>query len=73
MPKKAWLEKFRQQITEKLGEEKAAQILACVEGAESLPVTGKARCIAEAIKRLEFCADERLLAGVLHGCACDFP
>jgi len=72
MVKRAWLAKFRQQVAEKLDPAEAAEILACVASGESLSRLRKARCIADALARLESRADEAVVADILQGCACDF-
>jgi hypothetical protein len=72
MTKRAWLTKFRQQVAEKLGQTEAVEILACVASGENLSRQRKARCIANALARLESCADEAVVADILQGCACDF-
>lgn len=71
MTKRAWLTKFRQQV-EQLPQGEAEQILACVEGAESLSRLKKAQAVTQAIAQLERCANSATVSAVLQGCSCEF-
>jgi hypothetical protein len=70
--KRAWLAKFREQVAGKLGGPEAGEILAGVAGGESLSRLKKARCIAEAVARLEGCAEDAVMRDILQCCACEF-
>jgi hypothetical protein len=72
MMKRAWFDKFRQQIVENLVTTKAEEILTSVVGGESLSRLRKAQCIARAVALLEHSADQAVAANILHGCACEF-
>lgn len=71
MTKRAWLIKFRQQV-ERFPQVEAEQILACVDGAESLSRLKKAQTIAQAIAQLEQCADPATASNILQACSCEF-
>jgi hypothetical protein len=70
--KRAWLDKFHEQVMENLDTAKAKEILTFVVDRESLSRLRKAQCIAGAVAQLEHSADKAVVADILHGCACEF-
>lgn len=72
MTKKAWLEKFREAVVDKLSKPAATKILAVVQDGESLSRVSKAQRIADAIERLEQNTDRSTAIKVLQCCSCEF-